>query len=244
VLLNRRPGRTAYHERQRAAEICASRWDHLATFATMASCCCCIGLRTGTILVGIIFLLFDIAALVWSALGLAEKVEPYPREFLRAYSSEQIRLSLWVFLVVSAVSVLCDFGLVIAAGGRRRCGQVLWLVWTGIRLVLATLGFLVMLGIAIWLLVDESAADKLSQERDVSDIWGSISDTIQDLGLTQDEIRERKRAMHLAMLIVAIAGLVIISILWGWFSAVDRNQKRLRHTTVVVKTQHVHTSRL
>lgn len=205
----------------------------------MASCCCCIGLRTGCILIGLIFLIVDVAAVVWAALGLSGHLErPWPDEVAYRFDSDTLEMALWVALGIAGVSVLCDFALIIAAGGRRRCGQLLWLVWTGLLLFIVTLLLLALLGLSIWLLVDADAPDKLGLRRD------TLTTLIDTLTLTEQQRREREQQTYLALLIGSIVGLCVISILWGWFNAVDRNQRRLRHTTVIVKTQHVHTSRL
>ncbi|XP_037081796.1 uncharacterized protein LOC119103916 [Pollicipes pollicipes] len=205
----------------------------------MARCCCCFGLRTGTILIGVIFLLVDLAALVWSVLNAVKHdFRLWPRDVLDHFTPKTLEIATWVTLAVSAFSVLCDLLLIFAAARRTRCGQICWLLWNGLLLTLLTLALLVGLGISIWLLVDKSAAEKLGIDDDI------FTKLTRQITMTEEEREKQRRYLYISLIVGHVVGLIIMSIVWGWYGAVDRNQRRLRHTTVIVKTQHVHTSRL
>ena len=213
----------------------------------MSRCCCCFGLRTGSILVGMLLLLVDLVAVVWAGLSLAVDYGKLDMQTWPEILEEQINIldpdakhiCNWVVLGVGAAGLLSDLALIFGAASRRRCGQLLWLIWRALIFTLATLALLVLLGLAIWLLVDKSAAEKLGL-----DDQPLIQDIQDALFRSKAEQEERRRNSFIALLVASIVGLVIMSILWGWYAAVDRNQRRLRHATVIVKTQHMHTSRL
>ena len=212
----------------------------------MARCCCCFGLRTGSILIGVLLLLVDLAALVWAALSLAVDYGKLDMQTWPDVLETQINLMdrdaqhicNWVVLGIAGAGLLSDLALIFGAASRRRCGQLLWLIWRALIFTLATLALLVLLGLSIWLLVDASAAEKLGLDRQ------SWDDMFKDVFRTEEQRQERRRNSYIALLVASIVGLVIMSVLWGWYGAVDRNQRRLRHATVIVKTQHMHTSRL
>ena len=212
----------------------------------MSRCCCCFGLRTGSILVGMLLLLVDLAGVVWAGLSLAVDygkldLQTWP-EVLEAQmaqlDSEAQHICNWVVLGLAGAGLLSDLALIFGAASRRRCGQLLWLIWRALIFTLATLALLVLLGLSIWLLVDASAEEKLGLNDQ------TLVDAIQDAFRSEEERQARRRNSYIALLVASVVGLVIMSILWGWYGAVDRNQRRLRHATVIVKTQHMHTSRL
>ncbi|KAF0308758.1 hypothetical protein FJT64_020075 [Amphibalanus amphitrite] len=212
----------------------------------MARCCCCFGLRTGSILIGMLLLLLDLAGVVWAGLSLAVDydkldLQTWPEVLqtqLARLDSQAQHIANWVVLGLAGAGLLTDLALIFGAASRRRCGQLLWLIWRALVFTLATLALLVLLGLSIWLLVDASAAEKLGLDDQ------TLVDAIQDAFRSEEERQTRRRNSYIALLVASVVGLVIMSVLWGWYGAVDRNQRRLRHATVIVKTQHMHTSRL
>ena len=212
----------------------------------MARCCCCFGLRTGSILIGMLLLLVDLAGCVWAALSLAVDygkldLQTWPEVLqtqMAQLDSEAQHITNWVVLGLAGAGLLSDLALIFGAASRRRCGQLLWLIWRALIFTLATLALLVLLGLSIWLLVDSTAAEKLGLDDQ------TLVDALQDAFRTEEERQARKRNAYIALLVASIVGLVIMSILWGWYGAVDRNQRRLRDATVIIKQQHLDTSSL
>lgn len=204
----------------------------------MRRCCCCVGLRSGSVLVALLFLLLDTAALLWAALGLAGQIQAWPAGMWYAFSGRTLRAVLYAGLAAAAVGVACDVTLLAAVVRQRRPGLLCWLLWTALRLTLLTLALLLLLVLALWMHVDRSAAVKLGWRRRA---WHQL---MSEVPLTEQQLQWARQHEFLVLAAVAACGLLVTSVLWLWYSAVSAYSRRLRHASVIVHRSRTHTSHL